>query len=156
MIKYLAKVCKLLMQLLSCRIQQILRSINARADWLAKLATSQIIDLDALEHIEILEALSIEEPLLALCTTSEPSWMDPIVQYLTMGVLPTDTSAARQIKCMAPHYTLVNERLYKRSFTLSLLKCLLPSEAKYALQDVHDGLCDNHLEGQVLAHKILR
>ena len=81
--------------------------------------------------------------------------MGPIVQYLEMGALSTNTSIARQIKRMAPHYTLVDKQLYKRSFTLPLFKCLLPSEAKYALQEVHDGLCGNHLGGRALAHKIL-
>ena len=82
--------------------------------------------------------------------------MDPIVQYLIADVLPTDASTASQIKRMAPHYTLVDEQLYKRSVTLLLLKCLLPSEAKYALQEVHSGLCGNHLRGRALAHKVLR
>ena len=107
-------------------------------------------------HIEILEASSTVEPLFTLCANSEPSWMDPIVRYLKTGVLPTDTSAAHKIRRMAPHYTLVDEQLYKRSFSLPLLKWLLPSEAKYALQEVHDGLCGNHLGGRALAHKILR
>ena len=79
MIKYLAKVQKLLTKLLSCRIRQISRSANAQVDRLAKLATSQTADLDTPEHIEILKALSIEEPLLALCAISKPSWMDPII-----------------------------------------------------------------------------
>ena len=147
MIKYLAKVRELLVQLPSGWIQQILRLANAQGDRLAKLATSQTADLDALGHIEVLETPSIEEPLSTLCAVTAPSWMDPIIQYLTTGVLPTDASAARQIKRTAPHYTLVGERLYKRSFTLPLLKCLLPSEAKYALQVVHSGLCDNHVGG---------
>ena len=82
--------------------------------------------------------------------------MNPIVQYLTTGVLSINTSVARQVKRMAPHYTLVDERLYKRSFTLPLLKCLLLSEAIYALQEVHDGLCGNHLRGCAFAHKVLR
>ena len=81
--------------------------------------------------------------------------MDPIVQYLKMGISPMDASVARKIRRLAPHYTLVDGQLYKRSFSLPLLKCLLPSEAKYTLQEVHDGLCNNHLRGQVLAHKIL-
>ena len=81
--------------------------------------------------------------------------MDPIVRYLRIGVLPTDASVAHKIKHMAPHYTLVDKQLYKRSLSLPLLKCLLPFEAKYALQAVHDGLCGNHLGGRALAHKIL-
>ena len=109
MIKYLAKVRELLTHLSSCRIQQIPRSANAQVDRLAKLATSRTVDQEALKHIEILEAPSIEEPLLTLCATSEPSWMDPIVQYLTTGILPIDTSAVHQIKHKAPHYILVDE-----------------------------------------------
>ena len=70
MIKYLAKVHELLVQLLSCQIQQISRSANAQADRLAKLATFRTANLDALGHIEILETSSIEEPLLALCTAT--------------------------------------------------------------------------------------
>ena len=73
--------------------------------------------------------------------------MDPIVRYLRMGTLLMDASVAHKIKRMASHYTLIGKQLYKRSFTLLLLKCLLPSEAKYALQEVHSGLCDNHLGG---------
>ena len=82
--------------------------------------------------------------------------MDPIVRYLNMDILSTDTSVAHKIRCMALHYTLVGEQLYKRSFSLPLLKCLLSFEAKYALQEVHDGLCGNHLKGRMLAHKILQ
>ena len=81
--------------------------------------------------------------------------MDPIVRYLKMDTLPTNTLVAHKIKCMALHYTLVGEQLYKRSFSLPLLKCLLLSKAKYVLQEVHDGLCGNHLKGRALTHRIL-
>ena len=82
--------------------------------------------------------------------------MDPIVQYLKMGISSIDASVVHKIRWLAPHYTLVDGQLYKRSFSLLLLKCLLSSKAKYALQEVHDGLCRNQLRGQALAHKILR
>ena len=107
-------------------------------------------------HIEILEAPSTEESVLTLCAGSEPSWMDPIILYLKTGTLPTDALVTRKIKRSAPHCTLVDGQQYKRSFSFPLLKCLLPSETKYALQEIHDGLCDNHLGGRALAYKILR
>ena len=109
MIKYLAKVQKLLTQLLSYRIRQIPRSANAQVDRLAKLATSRTNDLDTPMYIKILEAPSIEEFLFTLCAISEPSWMDPIVRYLRMGALSTDASVAHKIKRMASHSTLVGE-----------------------------------------------
>ena len=130
--------------------------MNVQADRLARLATSQIADLDSIVHIETLEAPSTEESVLILCTLSKPSWMDPIITYLKSGALPTDASASRKIKCLALHYTLLDGQLYKRSFSSPLLKCLLPSEADYALREVHEGIYGNHLGGRMLAYKILR
>ena len=155
MIKYLSKVWKLQTQLSNYSIYQILKSANVQADRLAKLTTSQTVDLDNTVYIEILEAPSTEEATLILCTTSEPSWMDPIIIYLKSETLPTDSSAARKIKCLTLHYTLMNRQIHKRSFSSPLLKCLLPSEADYALREVHEGICGNHLEGQAFAYKIL-
>ena len=108
MVKYLGKVQKLQAQLPSCSIHQILRFANVQADHLARLATSPTTDLDNTVHVEILEAPSTEESILILCTISEPSWMDPIITYLKSGTLPTDTSIARKIRRVAPHYTLVD------------------------------------------------
>ncbi|KAK3039116.1 hypothetical protein RJ639_028862 [Escallonia herrerae] len=53
-------------------------------------------------------------------------------------------------------FTLVDGVLYKKSFSLPYLKCLSPKEADYALQEVHEGICGQHLGGKNLAHKILR
>ena len=98
MVKYLAKVWKLQAQLLGCNIHQILRSANVQADLLAKIVTLQIFDLDNMVHVEILEAPNTEEPVPTLCTSSEPTWMDPIILYLKTGTLPTDALVARKIK----------------------------------------------------------
>ena len=59
-------------------------------------------------HIETLEAPYTEEPLLTLCANLEPSWIDPIIQYLRSDTLSTDVMAIHKIRCMAPHYTLVD------------------------------------------------
>ncbi|KAK3009129.1 hypothetical protein RJ639_013704 [Escallonia herrerae] len=44
----------------------------------------------------------------------------------------------------------------KFKIDLPYLKCLTPKEADYALQEVHEGICGQHLGGRNLAHKILR
>ncbi|KAK3023717.1 hypothetical protein RJ639_042727 [Escallonia herrerae] len=46
--------------------------------------------------------------------------------------------------------------LYKKSFSLPYLRCLRPSESLYALQEVHERICGQHLGGRTLAQKILR
>ena len=82
--------------------------------------------------------------------------MDPIIKYLKHGELSNDPTVARKVKCQAPHYILIEEKLYKRSHYSPLLKCLTPTEADYAMREVHEGICGNHLGGQTLSYKILR
>ncbi|XP_065050312.1 uncharacterized protein LOC135680360 [Musa acuminata AAA Group] len=53
-------------------------------------------------------------------------------------------------------YTEVGRRLYKRSFSNPLLRCLEPDEARTVLAEVHEGVCKEHIGGRTLAHKILR
>ena len=81
--------------------------------------------------------------------------MDPIIGYLKLRTLPIDSSTMHKVKCLTLHYTLVDGQLYKRSFSSPLLKCLLPSEADYALREVHEGIYGNHLGRQALAYRIL-
>ena len=131
------------------------RSENARDDILAKLVTSQIIDLGGNVHLETLESCSIDKDGKVLCITMESNWMDPIIKYLKHGELPDDPAIARKVKCQAPHYVLVKKKLYKRSHYSPLLKCLSPSEADYALREVHEKICGNHLGGRALSYKIL-
>ena len=51
---------------------------------------------------------------------------------------------------------MMNGHLYKRSFSLPLLKCLGPTDADYALREVHEEIYKNHLGGKSLAYKVLR
>ena len=82
--------------------------------------------------------------------------MDSIIQYLTDRTLPIDSSEAKRLRWMASQYILMNRQLYKRSFSLPLLKCLRSTDANYALQEVHERICENHLRSKSLAYKVLR
>ncbi|XP_020597754.1 uncharacterized protein LOC110037413 [Phalaenopsis equestris] len=50
---------------------------------------------------------------------------------------------------MAANFILIGDELYKKVFVGSYLKCLSPSEADYALREVHSGICGEHLGGRV-------
>lgn len=39
---------------------------------------------------------------------------------------------------------------------MPLLRCLQPSDAKYIVQEVHEGIYDHRIEGRLLAYKILK
>ncbi|KAK3029877.1 hypothetical protein RJ639_038674 [Escallonia herrerae] len=86
----------------------------------------------------------------------EPCWMDMIVKYLSTGELPSERHEAKNLRVKAARYALVDGVLYKKSFSLPYLRCLRSSESLYALQEVHEGICGQHLGGRTLAQKILR
>ena len=56
---------------------------------------------------------------------------------------------------MAARYTIVDGKLFKRSYTGPLLRCLADSEALQVLTEIHEGHCGNHSGGRTLAHKAM-
>ena len=91
MILNLRKVRDLLKKFVLVQIKHVPRAENSRADALAKLATASQEDLSSTTPVEYLA-----EPSIDLCDVqvtqirSDPSWMDPIWDYITEGRLPDD------------------------------------------------------------------
>ena len=52
------------------------------------------------------------------------SWMTPILSYLKDKQLPLDLDEARKIKKRATRFTILNDVLYKRGFSLPYLRCV--------------------------------
>ncbi|GKV05557.1 hypothetical protein SLEP1_g17554 [Rubroshorea leprosula] len=48
------------------------------------------------------------------------------------------------------------ESCTKRSYSLPLLRCLIPYEAEYDLREMHEGIRGSHIGAWTLAHKVLR
>ena len=155
MAKYLQKVKDLVARLGYFEISHISMSENARVDALSRLATSAY-DAFGRTLVENLEQLSIDKIEEVLQLTAESSWMDPIVRYLTDGISPEDPTESKRLRWLASQYLMTDGRLYKRSFSLPLLRCLGPTNADYALREVHEGICGSHLGGKSLAYKVLR
>ena len=82
--------------------------------------------------------------------------MTPLRLYLLSDIIPEDRNAARSLRTKATHYTLVDEELYRRSFTTPLFKCVDIPEAEYCMLEIHEGICGSHSSGEALAHKVLR
>lgn len=49
-------------------------------------------------------------------TSNEPSWMDPIRDFLRENILPSDSREARKIKMKERILNLLGDELYRRSF----------------------------------------
>ena len=86
----------------------------------------------------------------------ENYWMTLITCYLKDGVLPNGKEAAKKLKVQATRFVLIKDVLYKRGFSRSYLRCLIPDEANYVMREVHEGVCGNHSGSRSLVHKLIQ
>lgn len=139
----------------SLEISHIPQAGNAQVDTLSWLTTSTINSLNQ-TYVEHLETPRIDRSIEVYQVEHQSSWMDPIIKYLTNEVLSSDRIEAKRVKWIALQYIVMDGNLYKRSFTLPLLKYLGPTNVDYALHEVHKEIYKNHLESRSMAYKILR
>ena len=157
MILYLKKVRELFKKFIWVQIKHVPRAENTRANALAKLATTSQEDLDRLVSFEHLLEPSVNidneevSPII-----SEPSWMDPIWDYLADEILPSDPKEASKLRKRSARFTIHQGTLYKQGFSTPILKCVGKEDANYVLREVHEGIYGNHIEARSLEAKTLR
>ena len=157
MILYLKKVWELLKKFVLVQVRHIPRAENSQADTLAKLATASQEDLNRPTPVEHLAEPSIDlNDVEVYPVMSEPSWMDPIWDYLIEGLLPNDPKEAFKLRTRSARFTIHRGSLYKRGFFTPILKCIARKDADYVLREVHEGVCENHIGARALAGKALR
>ncbi|XP_050365410.1 uncharacterized protein LOC126783920 [Argentina anserina] len=113
---YLAYATTLLKRFEFYHINQIPRANNARADSLARLATTQPHQCHKDTRVEILHHPSIHQTLQQICQIErdQASWMDEIVAFKCNGKLPEDETMAKQLRRRAVRYYLRNNTLYRQ------------------------------------------
>ena len=82
-----------------------------------------------------------------------PSWMTPIVRYLSSRGLPNSRVEAHTIQVQETRLSLVNGQLYKRSLDGLYLKCLTTQQGQCALSELYEGICGKHPGNRTLAHR---
>ena len=103
---YLTQIRHLQLKFESFNLQHIPRSGNTHVDSLATLATSSAQNLP---HIILVEDLCKPSRIRGnmICVPHVrigPSWMDPIIRFLSKDVLPEDKSEAEKIRRKAPQF----------------------------------------------------
>ncbi|GKE61823.1 reverse transcriptase domain-containing protein [Tanacetum coccineum] len=73
-----------------------------------------------------------------------PTWMTPIRNYLENGKLPEDPVDARTLMEKIRNYTMEDGVLYRKSYLVSLMRCVGPLQANYIIKEVHMGSCGMH------------
>jgi hypothetical protein len=82
--------------------------------------------------------------------------MTPVYNYLAHGTLPNDQKEAQATKRRACAYVILDGTLYRRGFSIPLLKCVEEDKVDYILREIHEGINSQHLGGRSLARKALR
>ena len=141
MILYLRKVRDLLKKFVLVQVRHAFRAENSRADALAKLATAFQEDLSRSIPVEYLAEPSIDLYDVEVAQVgSEPSWMDPIWDYIIEGRLPDDPKEAATVRTRSVRFTNHKGSLYKRGFFTPILKCITGKDIEYVLREVHEGI----------------
>ena len=82
--------------------------------------------------------------------------MTPVYNFLTKGELPSNQAEAAIIKRRACSYVVLEQKLYRRGFSIPLLKCIDESAIPDVLREIHEGINAQHMGGKSLARKALR
>ena len=69
--------------------------------------------------------------------------------------METDSESTK-LRIRTARYILIDDILYKKSFSLPYLRCLRPDKAQYALREIHEDICGQHMGDRSLSYKALR
>ncbi|GJW66070.1 reverse transcriptase domain-containing protein, partial [Tanacetum coccineum] len=142
MIQYLNKTKSLIQGFDRFTIRQVPRGDNKKANALSKIAYTSFAHLSKQVLVEILKNKSISEmEISTVIEEQDPTWMTPIIEFISKGTLPHEQKDARRIRRTAQRFELRNGVLYRRSFLQPWLRCVGPIQADYVLREIHAGSC---------------
>ena len=79
-----------------------------------------------------------------------------ILKYMRGGYRPQDINQAKKLQRQASWFCIFQGELYKKSFSLPLLRCVTKAEAQKVIEEIHEGICGNHIGRKALSLKALR
>ena len=139
MVAYLDKVKTTFEDFKFYSVEQIPREDNVLADALARLATSKEAEELSIVRVEVLHEPSIIQSREVDLIEEKPTWMTPIIAYISNGTLPEDRNEAQKLMYQLSRYTMLDNKLYRQGFSMPLLKCAPEPKASSILKEIHEG-----------------
>ena len=137
MVAYLEKARNLIKSFPLFTIEMIPRVNNSHVNALAKLASTKDAELLDVVSVEFLAEPSINQQPVVMELNQEPLWMDLILAYLKSSELPEDKTEAKLLRIKVARYVIYDDKLYKRGYSMLLLRCATPSKANYVMREIH-------------------
>ncbi|GAU11232.1 hypothetical protein TSUD_342220 [Trifolium subterraneum] len=159
LLEYLNLIRAKLAKFKETEVKHVPREHNARADVLSKLASTRHKKAGNQSLIqETLTKPSIEKTaeVMHICAVDVQSWLSPVYNFLKSNTLPVDAKEATKIRKRACSYVLLDDKLYRRGFSIPLLKCVEETPVEFILQEIHEGINGQHIGVRSLARKALR
>ncbi|XP_047260355.1 uncharacterized protein LOC124893386 [Capsicum annuum] len=143
----------------SIEFRYIPRSHNKLADALATLAS--MLPYPGNTYINPLEIQIQDQYGYCNIIDAEPDnepWYCDIKCFLKSKEYPIHANADKKgtIRILANGFFLSGEILYKQTPNLNLSSCVNIQKAERIMNEVHSGVCDSHMNGYVLAKKIMQ
>jgi ribonuclease HI len=165
-----------------CKVLHISRASNEEANNLANIRSQCLPILPGVFWEEIIErsikhnkALTTGEPGQYPTTGSgagkpgtgsaaepeevmmiEETWIQPYLAYMINKALPEDTVEVKRIIRRSKAFVVLQGKLYKKSITDILQRCVAPQEGQDILRDIHAGVCGHHASSRAIAAKSFR
>jgi hypothetical protein len=70
--------------------------------------------------------------------------------------LPEDMIEAKRIIRRSKAFVVLQGKLYKKSISGVLQRCVIPQEGQEILKDIHTGVCGHHASSRAIAAKAFR
>jgi len=82
--------------------------------------------------------------------------MTPYQSYLADEILPLEPAEVRVVKKNSSRYTLIDGNLFRHGFTHPNLICVSGEQCTRIMVELHEGICENHIDGRTLSSKTVR
>lgn len=85
-------------------------------------------------------------------------WFHDIKKFIEEREYPGGASHIdrKTLRRLANHYVLCGGKLYRRSYNGIYLLCVTEEEAEHLIKEIHEGTGAPHMNGYMLAKKIIR
>ena len=134
------------------------RSGNTHTDSLATIATSSTQNLPWIILVEDLyKPTEVKREVVHVHQVRvRSSWMDPMVLFLNMDILPEEKSEVDKIRRKAPRFWLSkDQKLYKCFFFWAMPTMHMHEASELLIEELHEGICGSHTGGRSLSHQTI-
>jgi len=151
LLQYYHKVIEAMKEFEEVTIHHIPRAENAKADRLSKLAEGK-----EKGQLKTIIRQTLMRPSVGECAVVDrpADWMSEVRELLRRCEAGEDVKPIERRRAL--RFVIIREKLYKRDFTASFLKCLSEEEVGYVMNEVHNGVCGMHTGQRTMKARILR